>query len=242
VIYMERIDKVLANSGYGTRTEIKKLIKTKVVQVDGLLVKDPGMRVDPNTQDILIHGKQIQYRKFIYLMMNKPQGVISATEDNLHETVIDLLEPEHKVFEPFPVGRLDIDTTGLLLITNDGEFAHRLLAPKKHVAKRYRATLSAPVGEKEIEIFKNGVILDYEYKCLPAELILNKKSPDSIESDDVDVIIYEGKHHQVKKMFLSVGCEVQTLERLEMGPYKLDLELEPGEYQEFEPLPEHLSD
>jgi len=231
---MQRLDKVLSNSGYGTRTEIKKLIKTKAVQVDGFLVNDPGMHVDPAKSDIRIHDKKMHYRKFIYLLMNKPAGVISATEDRRHETVIDLLAPEHQVFAPFPVGRLDIDTTGLLILTNDGEFAHKLLAPKQHVAKRYRAKLDGPVGEKEIQIFARGAILDYTVQCMPAELILNKKSPDAVESDEVDVIIYEGKFHQVKKMFLSVGREVQTLERLSMGPYTLDPKLKRGAYVEFE--------
>ncbi|MEI6131209.1 MAG: pseudouridine synthase [Bacillota bacterium] len=253
---MERLDKVLSNSGYGTRSEVRRLIKIKAVHVDGQVVKDVGMHVDPAINQILISGAPINYRKFIYLMMNKPAGVISATEDKRHETVIDLLAPTYQVFEPFPVGRLDIDTTGLLILTNDGDFAHNLLSPKKHIPKRYHAKLDAPVGLKEIEIFKKGATIDFEYKCLPAELILNAKTvggaaepaagavepaagavepaAGAAESDDVDVIIYEGKFHQVKKMFFSVGREVLSLHRLEVGPYRLPDELLPGEYTEFE--------
>jgi len=229
---MERLDKVLSNSGYGTRSEIKKLIKSKVVSVDGVFANDSGAKVDPKANLIEIHGMPINYRKFIYLLMNKPEGVISATFDNKHKTVIDLLSEEHQHFEPFPVGRLDIDTTGLLILTNDGDFAHKLLAPKKHVQKRYKAMLDGPVGDHEIQMFKEGILIDQKYRCLPAELILNGSDP---ESEDVDVLIYEGKFHQIKRMFEAVGRIVVKLERTEMGPYLLDGTIERGEYKEFEP-------
>ena len=138
---MERIDKILSNLGYGTRKDLKKIVKNGMVQVNGVIIKDSAMKVDPEKDKIVINGEEIFYREFIYLMMNKPAGVVSATFDNKDETVIDLLEVEHQVFEPFPVGRLDKDTVGLLLLTNDGELNHRLISPKWNVDKVYFAKL-----------------------------------------------------------------------------------------------------
>ena len=144
---MERLDKVLANLGYGTRKELKKICRNGLVEVNGEIAKDSGMQVDPENDKILIKGEEIFYRKFIYLMMNKPAGVVSATYDNRDETVIDLLEVDHQVFEPFPVGRLDKDTVGLLLLTNDGELNHRLISPKWKVDKVYYAKIDKKVTE-----------------------------------------------------------------------------------------------
>jgi len=142
---MERLDKVLANLGYGTRKELKKICRNGLVEVNGEIAKDSGMQVDPENDKIVINGEEIFYRKFIYLMMNKPAGVVSATYDNRDETVIDLLEVDHQVFEPFPVGRLDKDTVGLLLLTNDGELNHRLISPKWKVDKVYYAKIDKKV-------------------------------------------------------------------------------------------------
>ena len=167
---MERIDKILANLGYGTRKEIKQIARKGLIEVNGEVVKDSGKQVDPKEDMIFINGEQVFYREFIYLMMNKPDGVISATRDSRDETVIDLLEVEHQVFEPFPVGRLDKDTVGLLLLTNDGELNHRLISPKWKVDKVYRAKIDARVTEKDIQKFKDGITLDDGYVCKEAIL------------------------------------------------------------------------
>ena len=162
---MERIDKILSNLGYGTRKDLKKIVKNGMVQVNGITIKDSAMKVDPEKDKIVINGEEIFYREFIYLMMNKPAGVISATFDNKDETVIDLLEVEHQVFEPFPVGRLDKDTVGLLLLTNDGDLNHRLISPKWKVDKVYFAKIDKKVTEEDIEKFKKGITLDDGYTC-----------------------------------------------------------------------------
>lgn len=224
-----RIDKVLSNLGYGSRKDVKKLLKDGAVQVNGTIVKDAKQHVDPGKDLLTLQGEEIQYREFIYLMMNKPPGVISATEDNRDETVIDLLEAEDLVFEPFPVGRLDKDTEGLLLITNDGQLSHRLLSPKKHVPKTYFAVIDREVTEADIEAFKNGVTLEDGYKTKPGELVILKSGITS----DIELTITEGKFHQVKRMFEAVGKRVMYLKRLSMGPLKLDETLELGEYREL---------
>ena len=167
---MERLDKIISNLGYGSRKEIKALVKKGLVKVDGEVVKDNGVLIDPEKSVININGEDLFYREYIYLMMNKPDGVISATYDNREETVIDLLEVEHQVFNPFPVGRLDKDTVGLLLLTNDGELNHRLISPKWHVDKVYYAKIDKAVDEKDVEAFKNGITLDDGYKCKEGKL------------------------------------------------------------------------
>lgn len=225
----ERLDKVLGNLGYGTRKEVKALAKKGEVTVNGTIVKDSAQHVDPEKDIIEVSGEKIFYRKYIYVMLNKPQGVISATEDDYEETVIDLLETDLAVFKPAPVGRLDKDTEGLLLLTNDGELNHMLLSPKRHVPKRYYATIEGRVTEKDIEEFKKGVVLDDGYKTLPAELFILE----SDENSEIEVILYEGKYHQVKRMFEAVGKKVTYLKRISMGPLKLDASLELGEYREL---------
>lgn len=224
-----RIDKVLANLGYGSRKEVKKLLKDGSVTVNDEKIKDAKQHVDPEKDLIRINGETIEYREFIYLMMNKPPGVISATEDNRDETVIDLLEAEDLIFEPFPVGRLDKDTEGLLLITNDGHLAHRLLSPKKHVPKTYFAVINQEVTEEDVIAFRKGVILDDGYATKPGELNILKSG----ERSDIELTITEGKFHQVKRMFEAVGKKVVYLQRLSMGPLQLDETLELGEYREL---------
>lgn len=157
---MERLDKIISNLGYGSRKDVKSFAKKGIIEVDGLIVKDSAMLVDPEKSVIKINGEEVLYRKYIYLMMNKPDGVISATHDNRDETVIDLLNLEHQVFDPFPIGRLDKDTVGLLLLTNDGELNHRLISPKWHVDKVYYAEIDKSVDEKDIKAFKDGITLD----------------------------------------------------------------------------------
>ena len=224
-----RVDKVLSNLGYGTRSEIKKDCKHGMVSVNGKVVSNPGLQVDPEADEILYNGERVNYREFIYLMMNKPNGYISATFDRHDPIVLDLIDGEYMVFEPFPVGRLDKDTEGLLVLTNDGQLAHRVLSPKKHVPKKYFAKVDGKVTEEDIEAFKNGVTLDDGYETMPAELEILK----SDEMSEIELTIHEGKFHQVKRMFESVGKKVVYLKRLSMGGLVLDESLELGEYREL---------
>ncbi|MET3697209.1 ribosomal small subunit pseudouridine synthase A [Bacillus oleivorans] len=224
-----RIDKMLANLGFGSRKEVKKLLKDGAVQVNSSLVKDGKEQVNPVEDTVTVHGETVEYKEFIYLMMNKPPGVISATEDMKEETVLDLLEWEDALFQPFPVGRLDKDTEGLLLLTNDGQLAHQLLSPKKHVPKTYFAVIEGEVNEDDIAAFKKGVTLDDGYVTKPGILEILKKGPTS----DIALTITEGKFHQVKRMFLARGKRVIYLKRISMGSLKLDESLELGEYREL---------
>lgn len=224
-----RIDKMLANLGYGSRKDVKKLLKNGAVIVNDVPVKDAKQHVNPDEDTVAINGEIVEYKEFIYLMMNKPPGVISATEDTRHETVLDILEQEDLVFEPFPVGRLDKDTEGLLLLTNDGQLSHRLLSPKKHVPKTYFAVIDGKVTEEDIFAFQRGVILDDGYETKPGKLVILKSGLTS----DIELTITEGKFHQVKRMFEAVGKRVIYLKRLSMGPLMLDEELELGQYREL---------
>ena len=227
---MERLDKVISNLGYGSRKEVKALCKKGFVEVDGVIVKDSSVSIDPEKSIISINGEELRYRKYIYLMMNKPDGVISATYDSREETVIDLLEVEHQVFEPFPVGRLDKDTVGLLLLTNDGELNHRLISPKWHVDKVYFAKIDKKVTEEDVEAFKKGIKLDDGYVCKEGKLEILSTSD---EGSEVRVTIQEGKYHQVKRMFEALDKKVVYLQRIEFGGLILDEELEEGEYREL---------
>ena len=225
----QRLDKILAHLGYGSRREIRDLCKKGLVVIDGKAVKDSSMHVNPEESEIKVNNEVVFYREFVYLMLNKPQGVISATEDSRHETVIDLLDKQYKSFELFPVGRLDIDTEGLLILTNDGQLAHRVLSPKKHVPKTYYAEVEGIVTEEDIRAFKAGVTLDDGYETLPAILeIIN-----SAEVSEIELTIFEGKFHQVKRMFDAVGKKVIYLQRVKMGALELDDSLELGEYREI---------
>ncbi|RLQ97881.1 pseudouridine synthase [Falsibacillus albus] len=224
-----RIDKLLANVGYGSRKEVKKLLKSGHIKLNDEVVKDPKTHVDPDEDTVSVNGEQVVYKEFIYLMMNKPPGVISATEDQHDETVIDLLEIEDSVRNPFPVGRLDKDTEGLLLITNDGQLSHQLLSPKKHVPKTYFAVIDQEVTDEDVKAFANGVVLDDGYETKPGDLKILKSGLRS----DIELTIMEGKFHQVKRMFEAVGKNVIYLKRLSMGPLELDETLELGEYREL---------
>lgn len=227
---MERLDKVLANLGYGSRKEVKALVKSGEVEIDDIVIKDSAMQFDPENCNIKVLGKAVKYRKYIYLLMNKPEGVVSATFDKYDETVIDLIDEEYKVFEPFPVGRLDKDTVGFLLLTNDGELNHKLISPKWHVNKVYYAEIDKKVNDKDIEAFENGIILDDGYECMPAKLEILKADNNGSE---VKVTIQEGKFHQVKRMFNSIEKNVVSLKRISFGPLSLPDELEEGECREL---------
>ncbi|NJD02928.1 MAG: pseudouridine synthase [Ruminiclostridium sp.] len=225
----QRLDRVLSNFGFGTRSEIRQLVKNGTVKVDGVVVKDSGLQVDPERCVIDIEGEILNYREFIYIMMNKPAGVISATEDNKQKTVLDILPDRFRCFDLFPAGRLDIDTEGLLLLTNDGKLAHELLSPKKHVPKRYYALVDGTVSEDMAESFKEGVILDDGFKTMPAELFILKEG----QRSEIELVLHEGKFHQVKRMFEAVGRKVLFLKRIRMGGLELDPELAAGECREL---------
>ena len=225
-----RIDKLLAHSGLGTRKEVKKILKSGMVLVNGDVVNEPKTHVDPEVDKVTVGGATLDYEEFVYFMMNKPQGVISATEDLLHDTVIDLLDPQDSIQSPFPAGRLDIDTEGLVLLTNDGALAHQLLSPKRKVDKCYEAMIEGIVTQEDGDAFQEGVKLDDGYHTLPAELEILSVDEES-ETSHIRLIIQEGKFHQVKRMFEAVDKKVTALKRLSIGPLVLDPELELGEYR-----------
>ena len=221
-----RLDKCLADCGLGTRSEVKSLLKAKRITVNGKVVTNGKVQVNPETDEILFDGEKIQYEEFVYIMMNKPKGVVSATEDNLHKTVLDLINPLYFKKGVFPVGRLDIDTHGLLLLTNDGELAHRLLSPKKHVTKIYQARVEGVMTAEDAAAFEKGIVLSDGTECMPARLdILSTAQDESI----VQIHLKEGKFHQVKRMVKAFGKTVVDLQRLTMGPLKLDESLALGE-------------
>lgn len=224
-----RLDKLLANMGYGSRKEVRQLLKKGAVRVNTETVKDAALHIDTDKDEVTILGEKVVYKEFIYLMMNKPQGVLSATEDLRDRTVIDLLDAEFRHFEPFPVGRLDKDTEGFLLLTNDGKLAHNLLSPKKGVPKTYFAHIEGIVTEEDVERFAEGVILDDGYETKPGRLVILKSAPVS----EIELTITEGKFHQVKRMFEAVGKKVVYLKRLSMGPLSLDEGLDLGAYREL---------
>lgn len=224
-----RLDKFLAHMGFGTRKEVKELIKSKAIQVNDVIVKDSSMHVKEHVDKVSVYGEEIEYKEFIYLMLNKPAGVVSATEDTRDRTVIDLLEDDVRHFQPYPVGRLDKDTVGLLLLTNDGALTHRLLSPNKNVPKLYYAEVEGIVDESDVQAFLEGVILDDGYKTKPGILTILSRGPVS----EVELTITEGKFHQVKRMFESVGKKVVFLKRLSMGQLKLDESLKQGDYREL---------
>ncbi|NLY44377.1 MAG: rRNA pseudouridine synthase [Tissierella sp.] len=226
---LERLDKVLSNMGYGSRKDVKSHIKNGFVKINGKTVKDNTIKLDPYNDKIHFKDQLVNYREFIYLMMNKPQGLVSSTDDPLTKTVIDLLPREYLIYEPFPAGRLDKDTEGLLLITNDGQLAHQLLSPKKGVNKMYYVEVDGYVDESYKSNFREGIVLDDGYKTLPAELEIIKA--DMISK--VNLTIQEGKYHQVKRMFESISMKVVFLKRISMGPLELDNSLEPGEFREL---------
>ncbi|GIP37975.1 pseudouridine synthase [Paenibacillus sp. J31TS4] len=230
----QRLDKLLAHAGVGTRSEIKQLVRAGAVTVDGVRVKDSGRQTDPEHETIQVDGETVRYREFLYVMMNKPPGVVSATEDNRDRTVLDLLDAGIRHYELFPVGRLDKDTEGLLLLTNDGKLAHNLLSPRKHVPKTYYAEVEGLVGEEDRMRFADGVELDDGYRTLPAQLVVleAEESREGARSR-IELTIHEGKFHQVKRMFQAVGKRVIYLKRLTMGTLRLDPELKLGTYREL---------
>jgi len=220
---------MLAHMGFGTRKQVRELLRTGHVQKNGQPIKRHGTKIDVTKDIVTVYGDIVTYQKYIYLMLNKPQGVISATFDAYEQTVVDLLPFEYVHFEPFPVGRLDKDTEGLLLLTNDGKVAHRLTSPNRAVEKTYYAKISGIVTEKHIAQFEEGVTLDDGYLTKPAKMTIIKQR----DISEIELTITEGKFHQVKRMFQALGLRVVYLQRIKMGNIKLDPNLALGEVREL---------
>ena len=224
-----RLDKYLVACAVGSRTEVKNFLKAGRVTVNGKKEKSAKLQINEDTDEIYFDGQKLDYEEFVYYMMNKPQGVISATEDPKHKTVLDLLDDLARSKEVFPVGRLDIDTHGLLLLTNDGKLAHALLSPKRHVEKTYLALVKGMMTNADVETFAKGIPLK-DFTCQPAKLALVSVDTEKHQSL-VRVTIAEGKFHQVKRMVAYCGKEVVDLQRLTMGTLTLDEDLKRGEWR-----------
>jgi len=226
-----RIDKFLAHTTGNTRTEVKKLLKQKLVAVDGTVVTSAGLHVDTAQNTVTLAGEELFYQQYVYLMMNKPAGYLSATKDGQEQTVIDLLDDYYLRFDLSIAGRLDKDTEGLLLLTNDGQFLHDVISPRKQVYKKYYCRINGNFDETSQAILESGVTIkdgkDNDYMTAPARVKI-------VNDQEVEIEICEGKFHQVKRMFKAVGCEVVYLKRLAIGGLVLDEYLELGEYRELE--------
>ncbi len=224
-----RLDKYLADMNIGTRSEVKSYIKKGLITVNQIPTRDPGMKIHTEQDVVCYNHENIKYTAYEYFMLYKPSNVLSATQDRKQPTVIDLITDSH-VKNLFPVGRLDKDTEGLLLITNDGELAHHLLSPNHHVAKTYYARIQGLVTDEDIKVFQNGIDLEDDFRTMPADLrILHI---DSVEqTSEIEITIYEGKFHQIKRMFEAVDKKVLYLKRLSMGSLQLDPSLKAGDYR-----------
>lgn len=219
-----RVDKLLSNMGMGSRKDIKDAVKKGLVSVNGEKIKDSGLAVSPESDTIALNGKKVVYEQFLYIMMNKPSGYVSANEDKRDKTVMDLLEAPLKQRKLFVAGRLDKDTEGLLILTNNGAFAHNMLSPAKHVAKTYYAKIDGCVTQDDISAFHDGITIDGDYKCKSAQLNIIKSGAQS----EIELTIYEGRFHQVKKMFEALDKQVVYLKRIRIGGLKLDSSLISG--------------
>ncbi|WP_314083888.1 16S rRNA pseudouridine(516) synthase [uncultured Gemella sp.] len=222
-----RLDKFISTTTTLSRAEAKKIIK-KGILINDILVKSPDYKIDEINDQVIVNGDRLFYQKYVYIMMNKPQNVISATDDAIDKTVVDLLEEKDRIYKVFPVGRLDKDTEGLMLLTNDGDLAHKLISPKKDVEKKYYVEVSGKLKEEHLVLVKEGLVIDEGYKCKSARLEI-------IESSEVNSIAYiyitEGKFHQVKRMMKALGTTVTYLKRLSIGTLELDKNLKLGEYR-----------
>ena len=226
-----RIDKYLANMNVGSRKEVHQLIKKGIVAVNGTTVKTPKQQVKESDQ-VTVNGDAVAYQKYHYFLLNKPKGVLSATEDRSQPTVISILAPQDRYQGIVPVGRLDKDTTGLLLLTNDGQLNHELLAPGKHVDKVYRAEIAGVANDATVKTFASGMTLGDGTKLQPAELKILSQDEEHNRST-TEIKIREGKYHQIKRMFGAVGMKVVELERISMGKLTLPANLKRGEYLEL---------
>lgn len=220
---MERLDKILAHMNYGSRKEVKEYIRKGYFMVNGEIITNDDFKVNPIDDEITFDGGTVNYQEFIYIMLNKPKDVISATFDPRYKTVIDLM-PEYSKMNIFPVGRLDIDTEGLLLITNDGKLAHKMLSPKYHVWKKYYLKFEGYFKEEYFKEFDSGIILDDGYQTLPSKFEL-------INENEAYIYIHEGKYHQVKRMLAALNMKVTYLKRVSFGSLNLDDNLELSNYR-----------
>ena len=222
---LQRLDKMIASQGKYSRREAQELIKGGKVKVNGITVRDRGAKSDDEKDTVTVNGEQLDFQKFVYIMLNKPKGVVSATNDKNEKTVIDLVPKEYKRRNLFPAGRLDITTTGFVLITDDGDFAHRILSPKNHIEKTYEARLAEKVTDEQIKRISEGIELKDGTKCLPAKVTVLADG----EKPLVEIKICEGKYHQIKRMFAAAGNGVIELKRTQMGRLTLDPSLKEGE-------------
>lgn len=222
-----RLDRFLSGQLAVSRADAKELIKKRLVTVNGETAKLYDMKIDPAADAVCSEGARLTYREHVYIMLNKPAGVICATRDRLSETVLELIPAEIRRKDLFPAGRLDKDTEGFVLITDDGEFAHNMLSPKKHVDKRYFAVMENPVGKNDAELFASGMTIDGGEKCLPAELEITENPK------EVYITLREGKYHQIKRMAEAIGNKVVYLKRVSIGGLALDDALKKGECREI---------
>lgn len=222
---MERLDKLISNSGTLSRKEVHRLIKQGAVRVNGIITKDRGFCVDSETAQVEVNGEPLTLEKFVYIMLNKPEGVVSAARDDKEKTVVDLVPEALKKKNLFPAGRLDRNTTGFVLITDDGNFAHSILSPKNHVEKTYHATLAEPISTEDLKRIESGITLGDGTQCLPAKLKVISEGINPL----IEVKICEGKYHQIKRMFAAVGNAVIALKRTAIGNVPLDKTLPEGE-------------
>lgn len=223
-----RLDKLLAKAGLGTRKEVKKLIKKEEIRVNGQVIKDPGFIVNPQEDIVSLGNKEIHYQEFYYLMLNKPQGYVSAKVDNLYPTIMELVPQDYSHLDLFPVGRLDLDTLGLMIITNDGHLSHSLSSPKRAVPKTYLVEVRGELAEEDKKRISQGLDLD-DFTSLPAQLEILESGPIS----RAELTITEGKFHQVKRMFQALDKEVIYLERIRLAGLELDGDLELGQLREL---------
>ena len=222
---MERIDKIISSQTNYSRKDVKKLILQKKIRVNGKVAKKPEQKVNEQQDEIYIDGNKLEIKKYIYLILNKPKGYISATEDRTAKTVLDLVPEKYMRRGLFPAGRLDKDTTGMMIITDDGEFAHNILAPKKHIEKTYRVQIDIDITDEMREKFKQGIVLK-DHVCCPATIVVEDKNTALIT-------ITEGKYHQIKRMFGCFGAKVVNLHRISMGGLQLPKDLREGECREL---------
>lgn len=223
-----RLDKIISSAGLAARSEVKRLVRQGRVTVDGITASSADMKCDPERSEIRVDGQLLKYSEYHYIMMNKPAGVLSATEDGRGETVLDLLDGPTRKLGLFPVGRLDKDAEGLLILTDDGEFCHRVISPKSGVVKKYYVETENPVPASACAEFEKGLVLSDGLHCLPAALELFGE-----EEKRAFVYVREGKFHQVKRMMAAVGCPVTYLKRVAEGGLQLDEDLGKGEWREL---------
>lgn len=224
-----RLDKFLVDCGIGSRTDVKKILKSKQITINGQIETSPKYQIDEINDQVALKGQILTHERFVYYLLNKPKGVISATQDDQHRTILDLLDKQAHHKQVFPVGRLDIDTHGLLLLTNNGPLAHAMLSPKKHVDKVYQAQVDGIMTKEDILAFGQGIPLK-DFTCQPADLVI-LSIDEHTNTSMVQITIKEGKFHQVKRMVQACGKRVTDLQRLAMGPLVLDKDLSLGSYR-----------